>query len=96
MVDVAKWLEEQAEALADLPQQVNTNLNGIKFGPQNWPPAKYLGRSNDQVKQAVSKYSQELVQNLKEAAASIRKAAGNNQQAEDTATTTYNDQSAQL
>jgi hypothetical protein len=96
MVDVAKWLEEQADQLADLPQQVNTNLVGVKFGPEHWPPAKYLGRANDQVKAAVSKYSQELVQNLKEAAASIRAAAGANQRADDTSATTSHNQSAQL
>jgi hypothetical protein len=96
MLDVAQWLEDQADALADLPQHVNTNLTNIKYGPDDWPPAKYLLRANDQVKGAVSKYTQELVANLREAAASIRTAAGKNQGADDTAATRADNQSAQL
>lgn len=96
MIDVAKWLEDQANQLADLPNQVQTNMAQVGFGPANWPPAKALGRANDQVKGAVGKYSTELINNLKEAAASIRAAAKSNQQADDHSAASSDSQSGEL
>ena len=96
MIQVANWLDQAANDLGELPNNLGTNMGQVAFGPQNWPPAKALGRANDQVKGAVSKYTTELITTLKEAAASIRAAAGANQQADDTSATTSNTQSAQL
>lgn len=96
MNQVAQWLEDKANELTDLPSNLNTNLAGVQFGPQNWPAARRLGKANEQVKGAVAKYTTELVTNLKQSAASIRAAAKAYKESDDNSATTSNNQSAEL
>ncbi|HVQ93660.1 MAG TPA: hypothetical protein VMU51_21665 [Mycobacteriales bacterium] len=84
MNDVADKIDQ---LIADVGTINVSSAGAVSFGPDSWQAAVYLKHASGQVAGAVQTYSQQLIQNLQQAAAAIRAAAGNYAGAENASST---------
>ncbi|HSV64622.1 MAG TPA: hypothetical protein VLJ59_01780 [Mycobacteriales bacterium] len=86
MEAVATFIEDLLVSLKGdgegTPTALARDAAGVSFGPDSWLAARYLGKASNEVASAVRNYTTQLIQNLEQAAASIRGAIEHHRAAE--------------